>query len=257
MFQAPLPGAPLGPPRGPLEVFVERAAEAKGSELLRVIGQALLHPEVFVYGELLALENISDLARPNDDHGPQEKPGALAVKLLRMMASGTVEDLVDLIKRKEAKPVPPILLLKLRLLTITSRAAVSSRLFFKDLQKALEAPGCCDSSEGALFGGSFQGPPEGCTTACGSKETAAKTAKAALDAEETEELVLETLRLGLVRGRVDGELGCLDIWGSMSRDPTDRDIKAMISVLNDFDQRITDTLHHCHQAAEALQQQVL
>lgn len=262
MFQAPLPGAPWGPPRGPLEAFVARAAAAKGAELLRVIGEALLHPDVYVYGELLVLDNVLELAHTDDEQRPQEGSGVRALRLLRLMASGTVEDLVDLIKREEAKPVPPILLFKLRMLTIASRAAVSSRLLLKDLEKALEAPGCCDSVEGGLLEEFFRGPhaspvSEGWSGICVSEETVAKTAKPALDTEETEELVLASLRLGLVRGRLDGELGCLDIWGTISRDPTDRDIKAMISVLNDFDVRISKTLQHFRDAAEALQRKVI
>lgn len=263
MLQAPLSEAPWGPPRGPLEAFVARAATAKGAELLRVIGEALLHPDVFVFGELLVLDNVLELAHPGDSQGSDEGSGVRALKLLRLMASGTVGDLVELIKLKEANPVPPVLLFKLRLLTIASRAAVSSRLFFKDLQEALEAPGCCGSVEGAgLFESVFEVPHEspasqGCNGICASQETAAKTAKAALDAEEIEELVLESLRLGLVKGRVDGELGCLYTWDAISRDPTDRDIRAMISVLSDFDVRLSKTVQHFRDAAEALERHAI
>ncbi|KAL8275271.1 hypothetical protein Esti_000855 [Eimeria stiedai] len=261
MSGAPTEEGPQAAPRGPSPVeplasYVARAEAATGAELLQVIEEALLHPEIFVYGELLALPNVAELGRKG---GPVEKDGGLLEKeggppsppqtpearaflLLRLLASGTVGDLVAAVRRQETQPVPVGLLHKLRLLTISSLAALCPKLLFADIQQALEAPGCCSES---------WGPPQGCQTLedealegplpggpSSSASAAAAGGKARLSVEETEALVIECLQLGLVSGRIDGAQGCLDSWGALPRDPTERDLQAMLSVLGGLELRL-------------------
>ena len=271
-----LGGAPWGPPRGPLEAFVARAKAARGDELLVVLEEALLHPEVFVFGELLALENVQALGARKGQGGPlpEMRPrerGPQVLLLLRLMASGTVEDLREMIKKQEIERVHPMMLYKIRLLTVVSLASVSSCVPFVDLQNALEAPDCCTPSGAPL--GLFRGPQrapiagecgdgaeEGnsssptAAAAAAAEAAAAATAKASLDLGEVEEIVLFCLRLGLVRGRINGELACLCAWGALSRDPTERDIRAMISILKSFDARLLFVTQKLKTAAHAIHQ---
>ncbi|KAL8451699.1 hypothetical protein Emed_001861 [Eimeria media] len=245
---------------GPLANYVARAAAATGAELLQVIEEALLHPDIFVYGELLALPNVAELGGnkgpTEEQRGPLETggppspppqtPEARAFLLLRLLASGTVSDLVAAVRRGEIQPVPVGLMHKLRLLTISSLAAVCPRLLFTDLQKALEAPGCCSEPGGgphgsqALKDGDIGGPPTGAPSSNASAGAAAPAGlgRAKLSVEEIEALVMECLQLGLVDGRIDGGVGCLDSWRALPRDPTEKDLKAMLSVLGGLEQRL-------------------
>ncbi|KAL8440908.1 hypothetical protein Emag_007618 [Eimeria magna] len=245
---------------GPLAKYVARAEAATGGELLQVIEEALLHPEIFVYGELLALPNVAELVRkkgPAQNQGgpletegppspPPQTPEARAFALLHLLASGTVGDLVAAVRRQETQPVPFGLLHKLRLLTISSLAAVCPRLLFADIQKALEAPGCCSEPGGGPQGcrireeEAVEGPPPGTPGSNASAAAAAEAGlgKARLSLEETEALVMECLQLGLVKGRIEGSVGCLDSWGAVPRDPTEKDLKAMLSVLGGLEQRL-------------------
>ncbi|KAL8432243.1 hypothetical protein ACSSS7_004703 [Eimeria intestinalis] len=243
---------------GPLTSYVARAAAATGAQLLEVIEEALLHPDIFVYGELLALPNVAALGgsvggEVEKEGGPLEREGggplppmtpeARAFLLLRLLASGTVGDLVAAVRKQEIEPVPHSLLHKLRLLTISSLAAVCPRLRFADVQLALEAPGCFSESPSSppviktqdnetLEGPLLPGAPGDSALA------GAGGGKARLSLEETEALVMECLQLGLVKGRIDGAMSCLDSWGALPRDPTNRDLKAMISVLGSLELRL-------------------
>ncbi|CDI81042.1 hypothetical protein, conserved [Eimeria acervulina] len=332
-------GPPGGPPKGPLDDFVCRARASSGSELLQVIEEALLHPDVFVYGELLALENVQQLESTSGcvEGPPCVEGGPRAVYLLRLLASGTVGDLVEMNKKLQGAPIPPLLLQKLRLLTIVSRCSVSSRVSFKDLQKDLEAPGCCEQMGAPTMhaGAPKEGPTpdmlggepasnsplsvsgaaaaaatdaaaaDGATDAAAAADATAADAAAAagraaavaaaatadtaaaaahtaaaathiaaadtaaagaaaadaaagkayLTELEVEELVVKCLRLGLVWGRIDGDLGCIDTWGALNRDPSETDIEPMLAVLKSFYQRTHQTLLLLIAAKDKLQQQ--
>ncbi|CDJ44932.1 hypothetical protein, conserved [Eimeria tenella] len=272
--EAPL-GAPGGPPGGPLDSFVARAKAARGPQLLQVLQEALLHPDLFIFGELLALDNVQQLGGPPGGEGgpalegppggPPTEGGPLEggprmLFLLRLMASGTVKDLVESLGGPLGAPVPPQLLYKLRLLTIVSWASVSCCISFKELQGALEAPGCCSAAAGLLQQGGPSGGPSGGTpgwaqpdegpagapdsssSSSSSTAAAAAAAKEWLTESEVEEMAVTCLRLGLLRGRVDGELGCIDTWGAPLRDPTEKDIDPMLSVLKSFQHKVSHIL---------------
>ncbi|OEH80451.1 COP9 signalosome complex subunit 7 [Cyclospora cayetanensis] len=250
-------GALWGPCRRHLDSLVARARQAKGASLMQIIEEALVHPEVFVFGELLELENVQQLGASRNEEVAAEggvlEGGPRALFLLRLMASGTVRDLVE---RREAllgAPIPPAILFKLRLLTVASLASVSPHLAFSEIQEALAAPGCCEPAGASAECSQVDLEIEGrCEVLDRWSSTPAAT-KAWLTELEVEELVLTCMRLGLVHGRIDGELGCLDSCGALNRDPTERDIPAMIGLLKDFSGRLSEIICHLRTAKDAIE----
>jgi len=114
----------------PLEGFEALAKSSSGSSCVMVIQQVLKHPHIFVFGELLDLQSVKDLAN-NAQHKPY-------LELLRLFAYGTFGDY----KAKQEKEKLPQLsakeLTKLKQLTIVDNAAKNKLMSYVQLMKELE-----------------------------------------------------------------------------------------------------------------------
>ncbi|XP_013407470.1 COP9 signalosome complex subunit 7b-like [Lingula anatina] len=106
----------------PLEQFVLLAKSAKGAAAVELVKQALEAPGVYVFGELLAMPHIQELA---------EGPHAAYFNLLNLFAFGTVKDY------EENKATLPELtnasLTKLRHLTLVALATKSKVIPYSTL----------------------------------------------------------------------------------------------------------------------------
>lgn len=115
----------------PLEQFVLLAKTVKGAAVVGLIKQVLEAPGVYVFGELLDMPNILELA---------EGPHAPYFNLLNVFAFGAYKDYQD-----NAATLPELTsgqLTKLRHLTIVSLAAKSNSkcIPYADLLKELDIP---------------------------------------------------------------------------------------------------------------------
>lgn len=96
----------------PMEQYLILAKQAKGAAAVQLVKQVLEAPEVYVFGELLDMPNITNL-KANTQHAPY-------YELLQLFAYGVYGDYV----RESAKfpTLTPTMLTKLRHLTIVSMA---------------------------------------------------------------------------------------------------------------------------------------
>jgi len=107
--------------------FVEAFSKMEGKALAAQIATVLSHPSIFVFGELLALNNVKKLA-----DAPETKP---AFDQLEMFAYGTFDqyqartDLPKLSEKQERK---------LKQLTLVSLASKSRTLSYGDLSSVLQ-----------------------------------------------------------------------------------------------------------------------
>jgi len=108
-----------------LQQFVLLAKAAKGKACAAVIQQALGAPNVFVFGELLEMPNVQQLAETEDKN---------ALELLKIFAYGTYADY----KAGQFPTLTPAQTKKLRQLTIVSLSAQSKVIPYHVLQKQLE-----------------------------------------------------------------------------------------------------------------------
>lgn len=96
----------------PAEQYIILAKQAKGAAAVQLVKQVLEAPEVYVFGELLDMPNITDL-KDNPQHAPY-------YELLQLFSYGVYADYV-----RESSKYPtlsPVMLTKLRHLTIVSMA---------------------------------------------------------------------------------------------------------------------------------------
>ncbi|XP_071543521.1 COP9 signalosome complex subunit 7b isoform X3 [Panulirus ornatus] len=96
----------------PMEQYILLAKQAKGAAAVQLVKQVLEAPEVYVFGELLDMPNITNL-KNNPQHAPY-------FELLHLFAYGVYGDYV-----RESSKFPaltPTMLTKLRHLTIVSMA---------------------------------------------------------------------------------------------------------------------------------------
>jgi len=123
----------------PLE-FVLLANGAKGAAAINLVKQAIDHPSVYVFGEILDHPNIVDLETSHPE-------GPTYLSLLRIFAYGTYADYLAAAaasnegqKDNSSGLLPPLSdngVKKLRLLTIASLATKSKTIKYSDLMKEL------------------------------------------------------------------------------------------------------------------------
>ncbi|CAG0895124.1 unnamed protein product [Darwinula stevensoni] len=111
----------------PVEQFVLLAKGAKGAAAVELVKQAIEAPGVYVFGELLDMPNIKELAQ-----GPHNG----SWELLNLFAYGTYKDYRA--NQDSLPPVTPTMLQKLCHLTIVSLATKSKVLPYEMLLEELE-----------------------------------------------------------------------------------------------------------------------
>lgn len=109
-----------------LERFLILAKASKGAGCRIIIDQVLSAPDVHVFGELLALPNVQQLATT------VEKP---YFDLLEIFAYGTYSDYCE--RAASLPQLSDVQRLKLRLLTIISLAAKSKAIPYRELMQVL------------------------------------------------------------------------------------------------------------------------
>jgi hypothetical protein len=107
-----------------LQQFVLLARSARGPACAALIRQVISHPKVFVFGELLAVPAVQELA--GTEH-------AAALAQLELFAYGTWSDLGP----AAAAALEPAAALKLKKLTIVSMCAQADRLSYAQLRAAV------------------------------------------------------------------------------------------------------------------------
>lgn len=113
----------------PLEQYVLLAKAAKGAAAVVLIKQVLEAPGVYVFGELLEMPNIQELA--NGEHVKHHN-------LLNLFAYGTYKDYKE--KKAELPEVTPAMLNKLRQLTMVSLATKNKCIPYSLLLSELDIP---------------------------------------------------------------------------------------------------------------------
>ncbi|KAJ1633053.1 hypothetical protein T492DRAFT_983996 [Pavlovales sp. CCMP2436] len=106
-----------------LQQFVLLAQSARGAACVALIKQVLSHPKIYVFGELLAVQSVQDLA--TTEH-------AAVLALLNSFAYGTWADLPP----ATATELEPAMALKLRKLTVVSMCASANMIAYDVLQRA-------------------------------------------------------------------------------------------------------------------------
>lgn len=115
----------IGP--NPLEQFVLLAKTAKGAAAVELVKQALEAPGVYVFGELLDMPNIQELA---------SGPTAVYHNALNLFAYGTHNDYME--NRETLPELTEVQLKKLKHLTIVSLATKNKCIPYNTLLKELD-----------------------------------------------------------------------------------------------------------------------
>jgi len=110
-----------------IQPFIILAKKTKGKASAALIGQTLNAPNVYVFGELLELPSIQQLAETEDKK---------ALDLLKIFAYGTYQEYKA--NEKNLQPLTNSQIKKLQQLTIVSLAAQSKVIPYLVLQKELE-----------------------------------------------------------------------------------------------------------------------
>jgi len=137
----------------PLENFRVLAAGAKGEGLTFVIINAIKHPQVFVFGEILTTTNVKELAA----HATLKS----YAELLRIYAYGTYPEYKK--REKELKLKEPLdqrALNKLKMLSIVEYASKEKFLMYDKLQQQLEVASLRDLEDliiDCVYNGLLQG----------------------------------------------------------------------------------------------------
>jgi len=115
----------------PLENFRVLAEGAKGEALTYVIKNAIKHQTVFVFGEILNVQSVKDLA-----NNPQYKP---YLELLRIFAYGSYPEFKSREKDLKLKEeLDPKSRNKLKMLSIVEAASKNKFLYYDKLMKDLD-----------------------------------------------------------------------------------------------------------------------
>lgn len=133
-----------------LQTFVHLAKNAKGKAATMAIQQALSATTVFVFGELLDLPNIQQLAGTEDEK---------FLDLLKIFAYGTYKDY-----KANSANLPPLTEMqtkKLKQLTIVSLAASSKVIPYAVLQEELDISGSLRVLEDVIIDSIYQGLVQG------------------------------------------------------------------------------------------------
>jgi len=112
---------------GSLEGFVLLAKGVRGGGTVQIIKEVLKNPNIFVFGELLALQSVQELEKTEQRQW---------LDLLRLFAYGTYSDY-----KRESKKLPELgvaELQKLKLLSIVSLACHSKSLSYSALMSELD-----------------------------------------------------------------------------------------------------------------------
>jgi len=109
-----------------LEGFEVLAKSSAGQACVMVIQQVLKHPQIFVFGELLDVPNVKDLANT---------PHKAWLELLRLFAYGTYANYKA---QPDLPKLEPAQLTKLRQLSIVEYAAKNKELSYSQLMKDLD-----------------------------------------------------------------------------------------------------------------------
>ncbi|KAI8930193.1 hypothetical protein BC831DRAFT_440816 [Entophlyctis helioformis] len=113
-----------------LEPFLLLAKSARGAACAKLIQDALAAPGVFVFGELLDLPAVHELAK-SEQH-------AKYFRLLEVFAYGTLQDYKD--NASTLPPLNPLQLKKLQHLTMVTLSSKNRILLYDDLLHALDIP---------------------------------------------------------------------------------------------------------------------
>eukprot|EP01064_Diplonema_japonicum_P001347 TRINITY_DN10860_c0_g1_i1.p1 TRINITY_DN10860_c0_g1~~TRINITY_DN10860_c0_g1_i1.p1 ORF type:complete len:243 (+),score=60.17 TRINITY_DN10860_c0_g1_i1:47-775(+) len=111
-----------------LSYFTIMAKNSRGKATAQLVNEALSAPNVFVYGELLAIPTVQQLSED-----AETKP---VHDLLSIFTYGTYLDYKE--KRDTLPELTPAQLDKLRQLTIVSKASKSRNLTYDDLAESLD-----------------------------------------------------------------------------------------------------------------------
>lgn len=168
----------------PAEQYILLAKQAKGSAAVQLVKQVLEAPEVYVFGEFLDMPNITDLKKESQNAGYYE--------LLQLFAYGVYGDYV----KESAKfpPLSPIMLTKLRHLTIVSMATGQKRIPLVTLGNQL-----------------------GLTSN-----------------RELEDLVIEAMYTDIIHGKLDQKNGILELDYAIGRDIKPEDLPNIINTLQSW-----------------------
>ncbi|XP_067006696.1 COP9 signalosome complex subunit 7b [Anabrus simplex] len=110
-----------------IDQYVKSAQNAKGPAVVEVIKQALEDPGLYVFGELLDVQSVSELAK--SDHSDY-------FDLLQLFAYGVYRQYLE--KRNSLPVLTPTQMKKLKHLTIVSTAAKSKLLPYATLLQELD-----------------------------------------------------------------------------------------------------------------------
>ena len=113
-----------------LKGFLALAKSARGVAMTSLVTQVLDHPAVNVFGELLDMPNVKELAS-----APATAP---SLELLKVFAYGTWKDYRA--RQSELPPLSDKQTVKLKKLTVVSLATQSKMLSYEVLMRELELP---------------------------------------------------------------------------------------------------------------------
>lgn len=157
---------------------------AKGPAVVHLIREATEHPQIFVFGELLNLPNVTALAET-----PEYEPW---LRLVQLFAFGTYSDY--LAAQSTLPPLTPLMLTKLRSLTIISLAAKFKRISYSVLMSAL-----------------------GLT-----------------NVRELEDLIIEIIYIKAIEGKMDQKKSSLEVESSIARDIKPEQLDAIAAILTSW-----------------------
>jgi len=133
-----------------LQAFVHLAKNAKGKAASGVIQQALSAPTVFVFGELLEMPNIQQLAGTEDSK---------YLELLKIFAYGTYKDFKN--NSANLPPLSDMQTKKLKQLTIVTLSNSSKVIPYTLLQQELDITGSIRVLEDLIIDAIYQGLVQG------------------------------------------------------------------------------------------------
>lgn len=167
----------------PLEQFVLLAKTTKGAAAEGLIKQALQAQGVFVFGELLDMQNIKDLENTEST--------APYYHLLKLFAYGSYQDLHNQ-PEGYLPELTPVMLRKLRLLSVVTLAETEKLIPYSELQEKLGLE----------------------------------------SVREVEDLIIEGISCGIMTGKLDQKNSYFEVDYVIGRDIQPADYNGIISVLN-------------------------
>lgn len=167
----------------PLEQYVLLAKSARGAAAAELIKQCVEAQGVYVFGELMDMPNIQELE--NSTHAPYWK-------LLKLFAFGTMADYSA--NKADYPELSPIMLVKLKHLTMVSLATQSKCLPYALLLKELEIK----------------------------------------HVRELEDLTIEAIYADIIRGKIDQKHQQLEVDFAIGRDIRKENVGQILTVLGEW-----------------------